>query len=48
MTKKRGTVKIYLRPVVKPVALTAEDIERIGKNATKDGSAINRVPKRFA
>ena len=27
--------------------LTAEDIERIGQNATKNGSAINRHPQRF-
>ncbi len=30
----------------KPVVLTKEDIERIGENATKDGSAINRNPQR--
>jgi hypothetical protein len=27
--------------------LTEEDIKRIGENATKDGSAINRNPSRF-
>lgn len=37
----------YEESIQKPKVLTAEDIERIYKQATKNGSAINRSPKRF-
>jgi hypothetical protein len=42
-----GDVEALAAATTKPKVLTAEDIERIGENATKNGSAINRNPQRF-